>query len=180
MWQTAMLKDHMGYYMEPYLFYFEQGINRIRLVFEKEPVVLGQIRLLQAERPPTYAEISSLYDERGYRPAQDFFLKIQAEDAKYKSEQTLYPVHDKGDPSLEPYHPVEIRLNSIGGLQLATPWTVDFMGVRGSRRWPVYDRSSLNRISAGARIATGGYTSMGRSRFKRSMQSGLSSPPCTT
>ncbi|MFY9306321.1 MAG: extracellular solute-binding protein [Bacillota bacterium] len=121
MWQTAMLKDHMGYYMEPYLFYFEQGINRIRLVSQKEPVVLGQIRLLQAERPPTYAEISSLYDERGYRPAQDFFLKIQAEDAKYKSEQTLYPVHDKGDPSLEPYHPVEIRLNSIGGYSWQRP-----------------------------------------------------------
>lgn len=121
MWQRLLLRDHMGYYMEPYLFYFDAGINRIRLVSQKEPMVLGQIKLLQAERVPSYDEVLALYSERGYRPAKDFFLKVQAEDARHKSEQTLYPVHDKGDPSLEPYHPVQIRLNSIGGYSWQRP-----------------------------------------------------------
>lgn len=121
MWQVSLLRDHMGYYMEPYLFYFEAGINRIRLISRKEPVVLGQIKLFQVEPPPSYDELLALYQQRGYKPAEDVFIKVQAEDAKYKSEQTLYPVHDKGDPSLEPYHPVQIRLNSIGGYSWQRP-----------------------------------------------------------
>lgn len=120
-WQEAMLRDHMGYYMDPYLFYFRAGVNRIRLISQKEPMVLGEIKLFQAERPPSYDELLASYAQAGYQPAKDFFLKIQAEDTKYKSEQTLYPVHDKGDPSLEPYHPVQIRLNSIGGYSWQRP-----------------------------------------------------------
>ena len=95
-------------------------VNRIRLISEGADGARRD-QAVQAEQPPSYDELLASYAQAGYQSARDFFLKIQAADTKYKSEQTLYPVHDKGDPSLEPYHPVQIRLNSIGGYSWQRP-----------------------------------------------------------
>ena len=43
------------------------------------------------------------------------FIQIEGEAAAYRSSPTIMPVHDVGDPTVVPYHPSEIRLNSIGG-----------------------------------------------------------------
>lgn len=121
MWQTAVLSDQMGNYQKPFSFYFGEGSNRIRLVSLLEPVVIRSIRLLQASSLRSYAEVSAAYAERGFQPTEGVFEKVQGEDAYLKSSPTLFQVHDAGDPTVEPYHHVLIRLNAIGGDRWTQP-----------------------------------------------------------
>lgn len=120
-WQNVSLRDDVGYFMDPYSFYFHKGYNTIRLVSLREPMAIGGIRLYQYKIPAPYEEVIRDYTKRGYGPAKEVFLKLQAEAAVLKSDPTLYPVQDQGDPTLEPYHPALIRLNSIGGHRWQSP-----------------------------------------------------------
>ena len=114
-WETVLFKDSLGYITEPYQFFLNAGVNRIRLISQAEPALIGQLRVFQAEKPPTYETVKKHYETNQYEPASDVFIKIQGEEAVLKSDPTLFGVFDQGDPTLEPYHPVEIRINSIGG-----------------------------------------------------------------
>lgn len=114
-WRTEVLSDPSGYEVLPFLFYFEEGTNTIRLEAVSEAVIINSLRLFQYEVPPLYAEVRAAYEEAGYKQASGVFEKIQGEAAAYRSSPTIMPVHDLGDPTLEPYHPAQIRLNSIGG-----------------------------------------------------------------
>lgn len=114
-WQTKLLEDSMGYSSEPYLFYFNQGSNKVRLVSRREPMAIAYLKLFQYASPLAYEEVVKEYREKGYKKVDDFICIVQAEDALYRSSKTLYPVYDKADPTVEPYHPAQIRLNTIGG-----------------------------------------------------------------
>lgn len=114
-WQVSMLRDSTGYVSEPFRFYFKEGKNTIRLVSQAEPLLIAQLRLCQPEPVRTYAEILSEYRERGYKETSGIQVKVQGEAAIAKSDPTLFGVFDQGDPTMEPYHPVQIRVNSIGG-----------------------------------------------------------------
>lgn len=115
MWRTVVLSDSMGSYAEPYLFYFEEGRNTIRLISRKEPMLIHHLRLFQVEEPPAYAELAEEYKQLGYKEAEGVLIKLQERDSTYRSESTLAPTFDHGDPTLEPYDPVLMRLNAIGG-----------------------------------------------------------------
>jgi len=84
-------------------------------------MAIGALRVYQYEPPRPYEAVAAEYAEKGYKPVEDVFIKLQAEAAVLKSDPTLYPVQDQGDPTLEPYHPALIRLNSIGGHRWQTP-----------------------------------------------------------
>jgi ABC-type glycerol-3-phosphate transport system substrate-binding protein len=114
-WTRQALKDAMGDYLEPYKFYLDEGINTLTLRSRREPVALASIRIFQLAEAPTYQEVYAAHIEQGHRPASGVFIKLQERDATYRSSSTLSPQFDMGDPTLEPYHPVLIRLNSIGG-----------------------------------------------------------------
>ncbi|HOO30847.1 MAG TPA: extracellular solute-binding protein [Bacillota bacterium] len=120
-WQKAVLSDQMGNYQRPLLFYFGKGNNRIRLVSILEPMIIRSVRLFQMATPKSYAEVSADYGEKGFKAVAGFFEKVQGEDAYLKSSPTLFQVHDAGDPTVEPYHHVLIRLNAIGGDRWTQP-----------------------------------------------------------
>ena len=115
MWQSIYLSDSLGYARRPYQFYLRQGENTIRLISRTEPLVIGEIRVKQAPRPSPYAEIRQRFDELGYQPTTGHMIVVQGEHAVYRSSPSLFAIFDQGDPTTEPYHPAEIRLNSIGG-----------------------------------------------------------------
>jgi len=125
-WRTVYLSDSLGYELKPYKFYFHEGENTIRLISKAEPMAIAYLKLCQAEDPKPYSELAKEYSERGYTPANDVFIKIQGESATYRSSPSLFAVSDQGDPTVEPYHPAEIRLNSIGGYRWQVPgdWVV--------------------------------------------------------
>lgn len=115
MWRRVYLSDSLGYVMQPYQFYLKEGENTVRLLSTSEPMILSQLRVTQAEAPRPYQEVLQEQIRLGREPTTGHFLIVQGEDAAYRSSPSLFPVFDQGDPTTEPYHPAEIRLNSIGG-----------------------------------------------------------------
>jgi ABC-type glycerol-3-phosphate transport system substrate-binding protein len=120
-WMDAVFKDHQGYYSEPYLFYFSKGSHTINLASSREPMVLDYLTLYQEEEVPGYDELVKLYQEQGYKKAENQLIKIQGEDATIKSDPTLYPGNNRSSPAVEPYDVSKIRMNTIGGLNWRMP-----------------------------------------------------------
>ncbi|MFW5981235.1 MAG: extracellular solute-binding protein [bacterium] len=129
-WQEEVLKDSMGYEAKSYLFYFQEGNNTLSLISRNEPMYISSLKIFQEEEPKSFDQLKDYYDKNNFKITEDVFVKVQGQDAEYKSDSTLFPIADQGDPTLEPYHPSEIRLNSIGGHRWSRPgqwisWEVD-------------------------------------------------------
>lgn len=120
-WRKSVMSDFTGYYSDPYLFYFKEGVNTLRLESVKEPMVIRKIRLFQVDEVPDYASLSKEYEAKGYEVAKNQYIKIQGENASYKSDPTLYPISDRSSPATEPYDCSKIRLNTIGGYRWMHP-----------------------------------------------------------
>ena len=115
-WMNVWWKDSSGYEREAYSFYLEKGTNRITLESVKEPMAIASLTLKQQPRIPSYSEYIQQSRAKGAKEAAlDEPMKIQGEEAVYKSESTLYPVNDRTSPKTEPYDAAKIRMNSIGG-----------------------------------------------------------------
>ncbi len=113
-WLSAYMADSDGYYEDSFQFYFEKGVNTITLVSTKEPMKIGRITLTQEEALPTYAEYLAAHASAPQVQLAEP-VKVQGEDAVYKSDSTLYPIADRTSPLSEPYSPSKTRLNVIGG-----------------------------------------------------------------
>lgn len=120
-WQVQSLVDRSGYYEDPYLFYFDKGVQTISFTALREPMAIDYIELYQEERLKTYQELKQEYEAKGLKPVQGQQIMVQAEDAVFKSSPTLYPVSDRSSPSVIPYHVSKIRINTIGGLNWKLP-----------------------------------------------------------
>lgn len=114
-WQEAVFRDTEGYYEEPYRFYFSAGQHTVTLISTREPMVIDSIKLHPYKSPPAYEEVSKEFDSKGYKETIGHLIKVQGEDAVYKSSPTLYPITDRSSPSTEPYDVSKIRMNTIGG-----------------------------------------------------------------
>ena len=112
-WMETFVSDSDGYYQGAFSFYFESGRNTITFVSTKEPMKIGSITLTQKAEEMDYA--SYLAQHSGAAQAQVDTIKLQGEDALYKSDSTLYPIADRTSPYSEPYSPSKTRLNAIGG-----------------------------------------------------------------
>jgi len=130
MWFETEFKDAEGYYTEPYLFYFEEGINTISFVSSREPMLIDYLKVFQTEEVPTYEEVKQHYDEMGYQEVTNQEIKVQGESATLKSDPTLYAISDRSSPATEPYDVSKIRMNGIGGYNWRWPgqwitWDID-------------------------------------------------------
>lgn len=120
-WQASYFNDYMGYYNEPYLFYFKKGRNTLKLVSVKEPMVIGTLKITQYETVRTYEEKLKEWREKGYEVYGGESLYVQGESAVLKSDPTLYPLNDRTSPATVPYHRSKIRMNTIGGTNWQLP-----------------------------------------------------------
>ncbi|MGN0142193.1 MAG: extracellular solute-binding protein [Roseburia sp.] len=114
-WISAYFTDSNGFYQDAMYFYLEKGINTITLESTQEPVVIGQLTLKQQEKAMTYDAYQAANKAAGYQTAKADAIKIQAEEALYKSDSTLYPITDRSSPLTEPQNAAKTRLNTIGG-----------------------------------------------------------------
>ena len=129
-WQEAVFRDTEGYYEEPYQFYFSAGSHTLTLLSTREPMVIDSITLHPYKSPPSYAEVTKEHERKGYKETTGHFIKVQGEDAVYKSSPTLYPITDRSSPSTEPYDVSKIVMNTIGGNNWRVPgqwiaWEMD-------------------------------------------------------
>ncbi|NLO08817.1 MAG: extracellular solute-binding protein [Clostridiales bacterium] len=117
-WESAYLKDYMGYYVEPYSFYFNEGKNTIKLEAVSESMAISNLIIGQKEELLSYNDYIATLDTSNYQNTDpDFSYKKQGEDAEYRSSPTLYAVFDRASSNTEPYSASKIKLNSIGGEQ---------------------------------------------------------------
>lgn len=130
-WREVLFTDDQGYYVEPYLFYFEKGENKITLDATREPMIIDNITLFNEEEIKSYSEIQKTYQENDYQVITDGInYKVQGEHTYQKSSPTLYPINDRISPLTEPYHTSKVRLNAIGGYNWRVPgefisWEID-------------------------------------------------------
>lgn len=114
-WISSYFKDSDGFHQNAMYFYFNQGANTITLESTQEPVVIGQIILEQEKETISYAEYKKANEAAGYQAVNIEPIKLQAENAAYKSNSTLYPIADRSSPLTEPQNSAKTRLNVIGG-----------------------------------------------------------------
>lgn len=129
-WQEAVLEDKNGTYTEPYLFYFSKGKHTITLQSVREPMMLDVVRLIEARSLLPYREWRKQHQGKEVSDLSDFLMKVQGEDAAYKSSPTLYPLADRSSPVTEPFELTAIKWNTIGGINWRIPgqsitWKID-------------------------------------------------------
>lgn len=114
-WISSYFKDSDGFHQNAMYFYFNKGVNTITLESTQEPVVIGRLILEQEKETVSYAEYKKANEAAGYQAVVTEPIKLQAENAAYKSNSTLYPIADRSSPLTEPQNPAKTRLNVIGG-----------------------------------------------------------------
>jgi len=115
-WESAWFRDPLGYITDPYVFYFKEGENVIRLTGVNEPMAIRALSLKTPVQTKTYREFVAGVDRGKYvNSRSNFLLKIQGERAARRSDPSLYPVYDRSSGATEPASVARIRLNMIGG-----------------------------------------------------------------
>lgn len=115
-WQTQYVKDYMGYVTHPYAFYLEKGENTLTFEAVNEPVIISGIEFTSITSDVPYSAYASANSGKASSPeAENFFLKINGEDASARSDASLYAKYDKSVANTDPYSVTAIKLNYIGG-----------------------------------------------------------------
>lgn len=108
-WVTKRLTDPNKISSMPLRFALEAGQHTLTLRVGEDPVMLGEIAVTPSKKVPTYAEYIG-----DRKPMGNQVLRIEAEAADRKSDQSLRPLGDTSDPLMEPYSPNKLRINMIG------------------------------------------------------------------
>lgn len=129
-WMTLNLQDNLGYYTEPFRFYFSKGTHTISLESVREPLAIGEMRLTPVTRDGSYEQAKQEYAAKGYQNSSGQYIKVQGEAAVRKSDSMLYPTSDTSSPATEPSSYKANLLNIIGGNKWQTcgqwlEWEVD-------------------------------------------------------
>ncbi len=115
-WTDGAFKDGNGYYgNRAYSFYLTEGVHRLTLICDEEPVAIEKIVLKGADKLPTYREVLDTYKAEGYPDYTSEAVYIEAEEAYRKSDYSLRAQSDKTDANTQPFSPTKIRYNYIGG-----------------------------------------------------------------
>lgn len=125
---TTYFRDHTGYVTEPYMFYFTEGTNTIKLDSIRENMTITELKLVQVDNKITYQEYQELYSN--VQETSGHLLQIEGEDSSKRSSPTLYAIADRTSPKNTPTDPVRTKLNAIGGTKWTSPgdwitWDID-------------------------------------------------------
>jgi len=113
-WQYREFRDPESRAEEPFRYYLTKGKHKIRIEHTRESAAIGELRVFSPVVIPTYAEVLETYKQRGYKEVSNSLIKVQAEDAKLKSDPTLRR-KDNREPATEPFSRSATLLNTIGG-----------------------------------------------------------------
>ena len=91
----------------------EAGEHEIALTALRETAVIDYMALEAAPALPAYTEYLAAHS--GMREVSGVELVLQAENTLSKSASAIYPTYDRTSSYTQPYHPNQMRLNTIGG-----------------------------------------------------------------
>ncbi len=110
-WTEALLADSNAASGEAVLA-LEAGEHTITLTNLRDALVIDYVLLQGAQTLPSYQEYSAAHAGMKTEPMQ---VLLQAENALSKSASAIYPTYDRTSSHTQPYHPTQMRLNTIGG-----------------------------------------------------------------
>lgn len=114
-WVTAYTYDSEGYITSPLSIYLTKGVHTIGLLSLREPMLIHQLILSNAEDAKTYAEVKAEWDAAGAKATSGRTITIEGENAARTSSQMLYPIQDQSSPSVSPSSAKALLNNTIGG-----------------------------------------------------------------
>lgn len=114
-YQTVLLKSDLGYEVDPYRFYFNEGINTIAFESTNEPMVISGIKLVPVKSYDNYQQYLAKQPGKPENEQSNHFIKIQGEDAVVRSDPSLFARYDRSSATSEPYSVKNTVLNYIGG-----------------------------------------------------------------
>lgn len=115
-WQEKYLADVDGLYSDPLWFYIEKGKHTITLTSTKAKFAINSIKLYQYQAPEAYTAPSEA--ELSQNKDADI-IKLEGEEAAYKTDRVLYPTSDTDSYLTSPSDPNKTRYNTIG----SATWT---------------------------------------------------------
>ena len=119
LWQGTYFSDYLGNENRPYLFYFREGENTLRLEASREPLTIRRITLQVMPESRPYSEVSAR--RTGLSNYRGEAITVQGEAFTKSTSRMIYPLNDRTSPSTVPSHPYLIRLNTVGGRQWRFP-----------------------------------------------------------
>ena len=118
-WEGTFVRDRLGFFPEPYRFYFKAGENSIVLIGINEPLAIRSLRLEPVLEIPTFAEF--MFSTHLAPVSNDFYERIQGEHSTVRSSPSLFPIFDNSSSITDPPSPSLIVLNMIGGQSWRIP-----------------------------------------------------------
>jgi len=115
LWLDTFLMDVDGLFNDPLIFYLEKGSHEIQFDITKGYFALEYFKFTTPESIPTYAEYQNQIHADVTREATpSTLIRIEGENAIYKSDSTLYPMTDSSNYLTSPSSPSKRVYNTIG------------------------------------------------------------------
>ncbi|MBR3025476.1 MAG: extracellular solute-binding protein [Oscillospiraceae bacterium] len=111
-WCETSLNDPDGLYNDPLLFYLEKGTHEITFEASRAYIALEYIKFYGRKQIPSYKETKPSADE--INGTASVMIRIEGEDAAFKSDSTLYPTSDNASYLASPADPGHLVYNTIG------------------------------------------------------------------
>ncbi len=130
-YQTVLFKSDLGYEVDPYRFYFKEGLNTITLESTNEPMAISGLSLTPVIKYDTYEQYLAKQKSKPENYTEkDVSIKIQGEDSVRRSDPSLFARYDRSSATTEPNSVTKTVLNYSGGDSWKSPgqwieWEMD-------------------------------------------------------
>ena len=127
MWLEKTAGDIDGLFGQPLFFALEKGSHEIAFASERAEFALESFRFYNPNELPSYSEYRETQPAASSSASKIF--RIEAENADFKSDATLYPTYDNTSYLVSPSDPRKVVYNTLGAgnwkkaLQSVT-WTI--------------------------------------------------------
>lgn len=113
-WMSSYCYDNNGYITSPLAFYLTEGVHTISMLSLREPMLIHELTLKNAENIMDYNSTMKIWEEAGAEETTGHFVRIEAENASMTSSQMLYPKQEQSTPAVYPSSPKTLLNNTIG------------------------------------------------------------------
>ncbi len=120
--------DRTGQYADALKVALDAGVHTIKISVNSGEFYLEGLTLTAPDKVLSYADYIAQYNKGDYYNGKE--IKIEGENAKYKSTASLNPLIGNSDPSVNPTAPFKELINYIGSTGWQTPgetltWEID-------------------------------------------------------
>ncbi len=112
-WRTYFLRDWLGYTVEPFQFYLEEGVHYFTFEATREPLVISEIKIYGYTQENDYEYYLNRWSQRSEIYSGDDVYIVEAESPAKVSDQVLFPGTDRTSCINSPSHPSDLVYNLI-------------------------------------------------------------------